>query len=46
MRVSVISADEVPGGIQVVTSQTLECEGSDKPVMVAESLGRVVAADS
>ncbi|MGV9671750.1 MULTISPECIES: MaoC family dehydratase [unclassified Gordonia (in: high G+C Gram-positive bacteria)] len=46
MRVSVISADEVTGGIQVVTSQILECEGSDKPVMVAESLGRVVAADS
>ena len=44
MRTTIISADEVPGGIQVVTSQVLEREGSDKPVMVAESLGRVVAA--
>ena len=44
MRVTVVSADEVSGGIQVVTSQVMEREGSDKPVMVAESIARVVAA--
>ncbi|MGW0175566.1 MaoC family dehydratase [Rhodococcus sp. NPDC003322] len=44
MRVTVVSADEVPGGIQVTTSQVVEREGSDKPVMVAESIARVAAA--
>lgn len=43
MRLGVVSADEVPGGIQVTMSQILEREGSDKPVMVAESIARVVA---
>lgn len=44
MRVTVVAAEEVAGGIQVTTSQVIEREGSDKPVMVAESLARVVAA--
>lgn len=44
MRVTVVSADEAPGGIQITTKQVLEREGSDKPVMVAESIARVVAA--
>lgn len=43
MRLGVVSSDEVPGGIQVTMSQVLEREGSDKPVMVAESIARVVA---
>jgi len=44
MRVTVVAADEVAGGIQITTAQVIEREGSDKPVMVAESLARVVAA--
>ncbi|EME21960.1 MaoC family dehydratase [Rhodococcus triatomae] len=43
MRVTVNAADEVAGGIQVTTTQVVELEGSDKPVMVAESVARVVA---
>ncbi|GAB90089.1 MaoC family dehydratase [Gordonia rhizosphera] len=43
MRLTVVAADPVPGGIQVTTRQVLELEGSDKPVMVADSLGRIVA---
>ncbi|NLU83083.1 MaoC family dehydratase [Rhodococcus sp. HNM0569] len=48
MRVEILSADEVPGGIQVTTKQTMEREGDEiacggKPVMVAVSLSRVVA---
>jgi acyl dehydratase len=43
MRVIVVAADEVAGGIQVTTTQVVELEGSDKPVMVAESVARVVA---
>ncbi|MGV9712785.1 MaoC family dehydratase [Gordonia sp. NPDC003424] len=44
MRVTVLAADELPGAIQITTQQVLEREGSDKPVMVAESIARVVAA--
>ena len=45
MRVTVASVDEVAGGVQVTTTQIIEREGSDKPVMVAESIARVVAGD-
>lgn len=45
MRVTVTSVDEVAGGVQVTTTQIIEREGSDKPVMVAESIARVVAGD-
>lgn len=41
MRATVVSAEEVTGGIQVTTSQVVEREGSDKPVLVAESVIRV-----
>ncbi|MFT4044176.1 MAG: MaoC family dehydratase [Gordonia sp. (in: high G+C Gram-positive bacteria)] len=41
MRAQVTSATEVTGGIQLAISQTIELEGSDKPVMVAESLARL-----
>ncbi len=43
MRVTIVAAEEVGGGIQITTSQVVEREGSDKPVMVAESVARVVA---
>lgn len=45
MRTTVVAAEQVSGGIQITTRQVLELEGSDKPVMVAESLGRVGAGE-
>ncbi|OFV78685.1 hypothetical protein RERY_06850 [Rhodococcus erythropolis] len=42
MRATVVSAEQLPGGIQVKMSQVVEREGSDKPVVVAESVARVV----
>lgn len=44
LRAAVVSSEEVPGGIQITTRQVVEREGSDKPVMIAESVARVVAA--
>jgi acyl dehydratase len=41
MRVSVVSVDDVGGGsAHVVTKQVFEREGSNKPICVAESVGR------
>ncbi|MEU7398643.1 MaoC family dehydratase [Streptomyces albogriseolus] len=37
-RISAV--DEVPGGVQVATAFTVEREGGDKPVCVAESVAR------
>lgn len=42
MSIKVASVDHVKGGVQLRTIQTFEREGSDKPVAVAESLGRLV----
>jgi acyl dehydratase len=39
-RIEVQSVEDVPGGIQVVARSTIECEGGDKPVCVAESVAR------
>ena len=39
----VVSVDDVGGGwVQVVTKFTVEAEGGDKPVCVAESVGRAL----
>ncbi len=39
----IVSVDEVGGGwVQVVTRFTVEAEGGDKPVCVAESVGRAL----
>jgi len=39
----IMSVDDVGGGwVQVVTKFTVEAEGSDKPVCVAESVGRAL----
>jgi acyl dehydratase len=44
-KAEVQSVDEVGGGWwQVVTRFTVEVEGSDKPVCVADSVGRALAA--
>ena len=42
----VISVDDVgEGWYQVVTKFTVEAEGNEKPVCVAESVGRALPAD-
>jgi acyl dehydratase len=40
-RMSLDSVSEVPGGIQLERTVTIEVEGSEKPAMVAESIVRV-----
>lgn len=41
MRAKLASVEEIPGGAQITTELTFECEGAEKPVCVAESLARV-----
>ena len=41
-RVSVASVDDVPGGDQAVVNATIEREGSEKPVCVAELVFRML----
>ena len=41
MRATLTAVEEVPGGVQVTVTQTFERDGSDKPVCVAEALGRM-----
>ena len=41
MRGAITNVEDVPGGIQVTTTQTFEVEGGEKPVCVAESLARL-----
>jgi acyl dehydratase len=40
MRAAITEVAEVPGGAQVTTTQTIEREGGDKPVCVAQSVAR------
>ena len=42
MRLTGQAADRVPGGIQFRSLQTVEAEGIAKPIVVAESLSRIV----
>jgi acyl dehydratase len=41
MRAKLLGVEEIPGGAQLTTELTFECEGGEKPVCVAESLSRV-----
>jgi acyl dehydratase len=41
MRAAIASVDDIPGGIQMATTCTFECEGGEKPVCVAETLVRL-----
>lgn len=41
MRAKLLAVEEIPGGGQITTESTFEREGGDKPVCVAELLGRV-----
>ncbi len=43
MRATLAAADEIPGGLQTTMVLTFEIEDGDKPVCVAESLGRFYA---
>ena len=43
-RFSVESVDEVPGGEQAVIAATVEREGGEKPVCVAELVVRLIRA--
>jgi len=42
MRIRIESVERVPGGAQLTVTQTFEREGQEKPVCVAESIGRFV----
>jgi acyl dehydratase len=44
MRATLLAVEEVAGGVQATIEQRFEREDSDKPVCVAESLGRFYAA--
>ena len=44
MRGQLTSVEDVPGGIQIVVTQTFEREGEEKPVCVAESIARLFTA--
>jgi acyl dehydratase len=46
MRATITDVSEVPGGAQVTTTQTVEREGGDKPVLVAQSVARFYEAAS
>ncbi|RJG05817.1 MaoC family dehydratase [Noviherbaspirillum cavernae] len=39
-RMALLSVEDIPGGAQVTWQVTIECEGGDKPVCVAELIGR------
>lgn len=38
---TIVSVDDVAGGVQMVTQVTIELDGSDRPVCVAESVNRL-----
>ena len=40
MGCEVVDVDDVPGGVQVVTRNTVEVEGGDKPACVVEAISR------
>ncbi|GAF48337.1 MULTISPECIES: MaoC family dehydratase [Rhodococcus] len=42
-RGRVLTVDEIPGGLQTTVLITIERDGSDKPVCVAESVSRFLA---
>ncbi|MGH2861820.1 MAG: MaoC family dehydratase [Solirubrobacteraceae bacterium] len=43
LRLTIVSVDDVSSGsIQICSSQAMEREGSDKPVLVAEALSRAI----
>jgi acyl dehydratase len=43
MRATLTSVEDIPGGVQIMVTQTFEREGGEKPVCVAETLARLFA---
>ncbi|WP_278264392.1 MaoC family dehydratase [Nocardia sp. AG03] len=43
---SIVGVDDIPGGVQATVRITIECEGSEKPVCVAESLNRFLGSSA
>jgi acyl dehydratase len=43
LNATLLDVEEVKGGVQLTVAGTVECEGSDKPVCVVESLTRLYA---
>jgi acyl dehydratase len=41
VRLGIASVDDVPDGVQVVWLATVERQGGDKPVCIAESITRI-----
>ena len=41
MGCEILDVDDVPGGVQVVTRNTVEIEGSDKPACVVDAVSRL-----
>ncbi|MBM3671994.1 MAG: MaoC family dehydratase [Actinobacteria bacterium] len=41
MGCEILEVDDVPGGVQVVTRNTVEVEGSDKPACVVDAVSRL-----
>jgi acyl dehydratase len=39
-RMTLMSVEDISGGVQMIWQVTIECEGGDKPVCVAESITR------
>ncbi|MEN3290913.1 MAG: hypothetical protein V7642_166 [Burkholderiales bacterium] len=39
-RMTLMSVEDIPGGVQMIWQVTIECAGSGKPVCVAESITR------
>jgi acyl dehydratase len=46
LRATITEVADVPGGAQVTTTQTIEREGGDKPVLVAQAVARFYERES
>ena len=39
-RMTLLSVEDIAGGVQMIWQVTMECEGGEKPVCIAESISR------
>jgi acyl dehydratase len=42
-HIRLLEVTDISGGVQMISQITIECEGSDRPVCVAESVTRILA---
>ena len=42
MGCEILEVDDVPGGVQVITRNTVEVDGADKPACVVEAISRIL----